>query len=82
MKNVRDEIRRKTGIIIRREGEYLVGTILYSTDLRWSRSPYDAWITRRIADARMVAAATGGEMVLFNPIVNQMKEMESDDHGD
>ena len=79
MKNARDEIRRKTGIIIRREGEYLVGTILYSTDLRWSRSPYDAWITRRIADARMVAAATGGEMVLFNPIVNQMKEMELDD---
>lgn len=82
MKNARDEIRRKTGIIIRREGEYLVGTILYSTDLRWSRSPYDAWITRRIADARMVAAATGGEMVLFNPIVNQLKEMEGDDHGD
>lgn len=76
MKNAKDEIRRKTGIIIRREGEYLVGTILYSTDLRWSRSPYDAWITRRIEDARMVAAATGGEMVLFNPIVNQMKEME------
>lgn len=82
MKNAREAIRRKTGIIIRREGEYLVGTILYSTDLRWSRSPYDAWITRRIADARMVAAATGGEMVLFNPIVNQLKEMEGDDHGD
>ena len=82
MKNARDEIRRKTGIIIRREGEYLVGTILYSTDLRWSWSPYDAWITRRIADARKVANATGGKMVRFNPILNKLQEMEGDDHGD
>ena len=81
MKNTRDEIKRKTGIIIRRDGKYLVGTILYSTDLRWSWSPYDAWITRRIADARLVAGATGGEMVLFNPILNRMKEMECEQYG-
>ena len=82
MTNTKDAIRRKTGIIIRKDGEYLVGTILGSTDLRWSWSPYDAWITRRIADARMVAGITGGEMVMFNPILNRMKEMESEDHGD
>lgn len=69
----RDEIRKKTGIIIRKDGEYLVGTILKSTDLRWSRSPYDAWSTRDREDAEMVAAMVGGEPVLFNPIVNQMK---------
>ena len=68
-------IRTKTCIIIRKDGEYLVGTILYSTDLRWSRSPYDAWRTRRKEDARRVAGAVGGEMVLFNPIVNRTKEM-------
>ena len=82
MKNTRDAIRKETGIIIRREGKYLVGTILYSTDLRWSWSPYDAWKTRKVRDAQMVAGATGGEMVLFNPILGRMKEMESDDNGD
>ena len=40
------DIRTKTGIIIRNDGKYLVGRILYSRQLRWSDSPYDAWITR------------------------------------
>ena len=67
------DILTKTCIIIRKNGEYLVGTIMYSTDLRWSISPYDAWRTRRKEDAERVARKVGGEMVLFNPIVNQMK---------
>ena len=70
-----NEIRRKTCIIIEKDGEYLVGTILYSTDLRWSTSPFDAWMTRDRRAAKMVADATGGKMVLFNPIINKMKEM-------
>ena len=67
------DIRRATCIIIRKDGEFLVGTILWSTDMRWSTSPYDAWSTRRKEDAERVAGAVGGEMVLFNPIVRQMK---------
>ena len=70
------DIRKETCIIIRKDGEYLVGTILYSTDLRWSWSPYDAWRTRRKEDAERVAGAVGGEMVLFNPIVNQKRVIE------
>ena len=70
---MKNAIRRATCLIIRKDGEYLVGTILYSTDLRWSRSPYDAWSTRERADAELVAGLVGGEMVLFNPVVNQMK---------
>lgn len=69
----RNDIRKQTCLIIRKDGEFLVGTILKSTDLRWSRSPYDAWSTRNIGFAEMVAAMVGGELVLFNPIVNQMK---------
>ena len=72
----RDAIRRKTCIIIRRGGEYLVGTIVFSTDLRWSTSPYDAWTTRRIDHARRIARAVGGEMVLFNPIIGRTKDMK------
>ena len=73
----RDAIRRKTCIIIRKENEFLVGTILWSTDLRWSGSPYDAWSTRNRGDAERVARAVGGEMVLFNPIVNRKKVLEA-----
>lgn len=69
------DIRKKTCIIIRKDGEFLVGTILYSTDLRWSGSPYDTWRTRRKEDAQRVAGKVGGEMVLFNPIVKQMRVM-------
>lgn len=71
----KNNIRRETCIIIRKDGEYLVGTILYSTDLRWSGSPYDAWRTRRKEDAERVARKVGGVMVLFNPIAKQMKLM-------
>ena len=73
----RDEIRRKTCIIIRKDGEYLVGTILYSTDLRWSPSPFDAWRTRRKEDAEREAGKVGAELVLFNPILNSKKELET-----
>lgn len=67
------DIRAKTCIIIRKDGEYLVGVILWSTDLRWSGSPYDAWMTRNREAAERVARKVGGEMVLFNPIVNQRR---------
>jgi hypothetical protein len=69
----RDDIRKKTCIIIRRNGEYLVGTILYSKDLKWSASAYDAWRTRRKETAERVARETGGVMVLFNPITGEKR---------
>ena len=68
------DIRKLTGLIIRRGNEYLVGTILYSTDLRWSKSPWDAWITRDRTAAERVAGRVGGEIVLFNPAAGQMRE--------
>lgn len=70
---MKEDIRKQTGIIIRKNSEYLVGTICYSTDLRWSTSPYDAWRTRDRAAAEAVAGKTGGVMVLFNPIVGERK---------
>lgn len=69
----RDVIRKATCLIIRKDGEYLVGTILGSTDLRWSQSPFDAWMTRDVGQARKVAEVTGGITMLFNPIVNQLR---------
>ena len=65
--------REKTVLIIQREGEYLVGRICFSNDLRWSRSPYDAWSTRRKEDAERVAGMVGGKLMLFNPVAKQIR---------
>ena len=74
------EIREKTCLIVRRGEEYLVGTILYSTDLRWSRSPWDAWGTRNREHAENVAKAVGGDLWLFNPVAGQLRLAGSKSH--
>jgi len=70
---MKDDIRKQTVIIIRKNGEYLVGRILGSRDLRWSIYAHEAWRTRDRDKAARVARRTGGVMVLFNPIVRQMR---------
>lgn len=67
------DIRMQTCIIIRKNGEYLVGREYAGGGLKWSWSIYEAWRTRDMEKAREIARKTGGVMVLFNPIVNQKK---------
>ena len=69
----RDELRKQTCIIIQKDGEYLVGAIIYSSDLRWGYSVFDAWRTRDREEARRVARITGGMMMLFNPIIGKTR---------
>ena len=59
--------------MIRKNGEYLVGKVLYSDELRWSNSIWDAWRTRDRELARKVALRTGGVRMLFNPVAGQVK---------
>lgn len=66
-------IRLQTSLIVRKGNEFLVGTILYSTDLRWSLSPWDAWGTRDPEKAENVARVTGGDLWLFNPVAGQLR---------
>ena len=68
------DIRGETALIIRKDGEFLVGKIIFSNELRWSRSPWDAWKTRIRAKARSIAEKTGGEIMLFNPVTGQLRE--------
>lgn len=70
---MKGDIRRQTALIIRKNGEYLVGRKLYDGPLRWSGSPYDAYRTRDREKARRLAMVTGGIVVLFNPIVGEMR---------
>ena len=70
---MKDDIRKKTCVIIRKNGQYLVGHVMGTNMLRWSESIYEAWRTRDRVKAGEVARKTGGIMVLFNPIVGQRK---------
>lgn len=69
----RDEIRRKTCIIISRNRRFLKGLSRLTGEVEWTWSAYEAWRTRDREEAENVARATGGVMVLFNPIVNVKK---------
>lgn len=68
-------VRLCTVLIIKRGAEYLVGRIPYSMELRWSRSPYDAWKTRERETAAKVARRVGGDLWLWNPISGQLREL-------
>ena len=70
------DIRRKTCVIIRRGNEYLVARVIYSRELLWSSSPWDAWRTRDKEAARRVAGF-GGKMMLFNPVAAQLREVNA-----
>ena len=67
------DIRTYTRVIVRKDGEYLVGREMLSRKLKWSTSPWDAWWTRDMEDAREIALKTGGITVLFNPVVGETK---------
>ena len=69
------DIRLCTHVVIRKESEFLVGYVLYSSELRWSISPWDAWMTREAETAGKLARVTGGELWLFNPVAGQLKKM-------
>lgn len=67
-----DYLRRQTCLIIEQKGEYLIG--FNGVFLRWGNSPSDAWRTRDIDAAKKVADRFGGQIMLFNPVVMQLRE--------
>ena len=69
----RDEIRKKTCIIIRKNGRYLKGWDMIVNGVEWTWSSYETWKTRDREEAESVARATGGIMLLFNPILNRTR---------
>ena len=68
------DIRTKTGLIIHKNGAYLVARQVGTGDLVWSASPWDAWITRSREDAESVMSIIGGELFLFNPVAGQIRK--------
>lgn len=74
----RDEIRKQTGLIIEKDGEFLIG--YNGLFLRWGISPSDAWKTRDIDAAKMVSEKFGGTIMLFNPVVRQLRKYREENH--
>ena len=72
---MKDDIRRQTCIIIRKNGEYLVDRILGSKDLRWSNYTYEAYRTRNKEKAEKIARKVGGITMLFNPVTGDLRVM-------
>lgn len=54
---------------------FLVGRQLMSREFRWSDSPWDAWKTRNRTIADAVAFHVGGDLMLFNPVAGQLREV-------
>ena len=69
------DIRKQTVIIIRKDGEYLVGRSILG-ELRWSVSPWDAWKTRKRDKAFIVADRVDGVRFLFNPVAGPLRQMK------
>ena len=67
-------IREETGIILKRGAEFLVGRVVFSRELKWSTSAWDAWRTRDREAAERVARALGADLWLFNPVAGQLRE--------
>ena len=67
------DIRKQTCLIIKKENEFLVGTVCFSTELRWSIYASDAWRTRDKQIAQMVAQKVGGVLMLYNPVINETR---------
>ena len=69
------DIRKMTALIVRRGPMFLVGRKMMSREYRWSDSPWDAWRTRNRTVADAVAFVVGGELMLFNPVAGQLREV-------
>lgn len=72
------DIRTKTGLIIQKDGKYLVACQVGTRELVWRDSPWDAWLTREREDAKRVRDVTGGELILFNPVAGQIRRYVED----
>lgn len=69
---MKEDIRRQTCLIIESQGRFLVGFNGFA--IRWTESYSDAWRTRDIETAEMIADRFGGNVMLFNPVVRQLRK--------
>lgn len=76
---MKQDIRKHTCCILLRGTDYLVGWNYFYHDFNWSKSYYDAWRTRDVCIAVKLARRIGATVMLFNPIVNQLRPMTEEE---
>lgn len=64
-----------TGFLVRIGCYYLVAVVSKKV-MRWSTSPWDAYLIKDETAARDVAEVVSGHIVSFNPITGEVKEIE------
>ena len=74
---MKQDIRLRTCLIIKKGNEYLVALTSITRKPMWSTSQYDAWQTRCREDAERVARYFGAQIYLFNPIVGQLRRFKN-----
>lgn len=74
------DVSKHTCLIVRKGVEYLVGWNRLR-GLTWSIYAYDAWQTRDVRAARKVAMKCGGTLMLFNPIIGEIKEWRKENEN-
>ena len=70
---MKDDLRKHTFIIIRKNGVYLAGRVFYSEQLRWTIYAHEAAKTRNKALAEKAAKRVGGIMLLYNDITREIR---------
>ena len=75
---MKDDIRKHTFIIIRKDGEYVASRMMRRKYIRMTIYAHEAAKTRDRALAEKVARAIGGTMMLYNDITLDIREMRKE----
>lgn len=73
---MREDIRLRTKLIIRKDGYWLQGVCFLTQEVLWCADAWAAWGTRDREAALRVAQRVGGaEIWLFNPVAGQKRQL-------
>ena len=70
---MKDDIRKHTFCIIRKNGKYIASRILGSNQIRWTIYAHEAAKTRNREKAEEIARRIGGIVMLYNDITRDIK---------
>lgn len=72
---MQNDIRLRTKLVLKRGNHFLVGRDCFGK-IKWSIDVYDAWTTRIMANAELLARYLGADIYLFNNITGDIKQLE------
>ena len=77
----KDELRKQTCLVIEKDGKYLAGYGQVIRMIHWDDHLTNAWKTRDTKEAMDAADKYGGRLMLFNPIVWQIRPYNMEDES-